>query len=326
MKHILISLLTLATISGAASSALAERLPPDLDASPKAGEQPAPLVMYSQIPSTGVTSEPLDDQRNLVRSFGNSSWGGEYRLYEHVRAPNVSFQSINFHYHAKGRLWGQEVEGFSLGGATWNPRNDSRASRMQIRVLGRDIFNERDDSTAQFSTTEVAHNRLPFDKKLVGGSKTFTLGPIPVKVSGSIHGYMGVNVRAKAYRSSATRSGVEFSGTSFAKLYGRMSAGVDVRFASAGVRGQVTFVEIRPAKTIKVDRYGSEVKYQNKFTVKLSSLEGNLDVYASLFSKEWEKTILDWDGYSYTYPFADTSGTIRFGYTTIAQPLARVAN
>lgn len=162
------------------------------------------------------------------------------------------------------------------------------------------------------SQTEVAWNRTPFDVKLLGASKTFWLSFIPVTVKGEIRLNAGINVRASAYRSSSSTSGVAMSGTAFGKVYAKLSAGTGVSWASAGLRGGVTLGEVRAAKNISVDRRGSQASYANRFDVELAALEGYAELYAEAFGQDLEKTLLTSGGFRQRHPVARASGTVYF--------------
>lgn len=294
----------------AAGSAQAEVLPPDPLAFPSSGVQhPSKITVPKSLPAAGV----LDYKQNIENYYGNSNWGGGYRVYEHARAPAASYQSINFFYNAHGRLFGKELEGFRLNGATWNPQNDFRASRMTVAAAGSDLFYDYKENKAQYGSTKVSWNRTPIDKSLANSKKTFTLGPIPVTVSGDLRAKLGVNVTTTAYRNSATASGVSLTGTASATLYGKLSAGVGIYFASAGVSGQVTFAEVSANKTVKIDRTAAKrVDYNNNFAFNIKSLNGKLDVYAEAFGARYDKKILDWNGFNINIPVAGDKGYVTF--------------
>lgn len=286
------------------------QLAPDPDARPSSGVQhPASLPVFK----AAAASSSLDFRKELAKDYGNTSWGGGYRIYEHLRAPTASYQSINFDYDVRGRIFGKQVEGFRVHGSSWNPKDSERASRLHVVVLGKEIFAEKKESSALTGETKVAFNKAPFDQSLAKVSKTFTLGPIPVTVSADLRGQMGVNVTTRAYRTSASSSGATLEGTAFGELYGRMSAGVGIPFASAGIRGAVTLTELRVGKDIAVERKAAKrVDYRNNFKVVLETLQGQLDLYASLLGADYEKKILDWNGYSFTYDFAKQQGAVTF--------------
>lgn len=309
-RHRALSALSLLSALSVASQSFATQLPPDPEAFPSSGVQHPPSIV---VPKSAPPTTQLDYRRNLENYYGNSSWGGGYRVYEHVRAPSPGFQSINFDYHARGRLFGKDVEGFRLYGATWNPHDTLRSSNMKVLVLGQEIFSDSEENRNAIGQTEVAWNRLPFDRSLVKGSKTFTLGPVPVTVTGEVRGDMGINVAARAARTSSTASSVSLNGTAFARLYGRLSAGVGIPFASAGVSGQVTLAELRAGKNVSVARVSAtRVNYDNNFRVVINSLDGHADLYATLFGNRWDKKILDWDGYRFEHDIARQSGSIQF--------------
>ncbi len=291
--------------------AAADTLPNDEFASPKPGEQHP-----STFPSleAGVDNNaPLEFKVNHDRWYGNSYWGGGYRYYENVRAPSLSFQSVNLVVNAKARLFNTEYTAFELSTGTWNPRNDSRSSRLNVTVANKEIFGDSKSSTELFSTTQVGVNKVPFDKTIFSASKTYGLGPIGLKVKGEVKGRIGVNVISKAYRTSATRSGATFTGTSFAEVYGAMSAGADIWLAAGGIRGNVEFVEVRAVKNAKSERYSNTIYYDTTLTGTLCTLQGDLVIWGQAFGFSGEKTILDWDGYCFSRNFGGPSGSINMG-------------
>ncbi len=311
LKHFIKAVVLTQTLLGGVAAA--EVLPADEYAAPRAGEQ-HPAVFPSL--EAGVdNSLPLEFKVNYDRWYGNSYWGGGYRYYENVRAPSLSFQSVNLVVNAKTRLFSTEYTAFEVSTGTWNPSDSSRSSRLNVIVANKEIFGDNKSSTEPFSTTEVGVNKTPFDKTIFSASHTYGLGPIGLKVRGEVKGRIGVNVMARAYRTSTTRSGATFTGTSFAEVYGVMSAGVDVWLASGGVRGTVNFVKVTAAKNAKSERFSNVIQYDTSLTGTLCTLDGNLVIWGKLFGFYGEKTILDWDGYCFSRNFGGPSGSITMGRT-----------
>ncbi len=296
--------------------AAAETLAPDEFASPKAGEQ-HPSTLPSLV--FGVDNNaPLEFKVNHDRWYGNSYWGGGYRYYENVRAPSLSFQSVNLLVNARARLFNTEYTAFEVSTGTWNPSNSSRSSRLNVVFANKEIFGDSESSAVAFSTTEVGVNNVPFDKAIFSASHTYGLGPLGVKVSGSVKGRVGVNVTANAYRTSATRSGATFTGTSFAQVYGVMSASADIWIASGGIRGSVDFVKVSAAKNAKSERLGNVIQYDTSLTGTLCTLDGDLVIWGELLGFYGEKTILDWDGYCFSRNFGGPRGSIDMTPTMVA--------
>jgi hypothetical protein len=255
----------------------------------------------------------LESQKNVERSFGNDTWGGGYRLYSNVRAPSSTYQSINHETNIWGKLFGKRIEAFKLTAATWNPRDDYRSSRLQVYIVGAQIFDGFQENPALLGTSTAAFNLAPVSKTLLSAEKTFTVGPVPITVKGSIGARYGANEAARAYRNSATTSGVSLNGDALAEAYARLSAAVGVSGFSAGVRGTVDLVNIKPVINIRVDRNGNTATYNNDFNVHVGTLNGYVEVFAELLWKEWSKVILDWDGYQFDYVMSHESGSVSFG-------------
>ncbi len=288
--------------------AAAETLPSDEFATPKPGEQHPST--FPGLESGVDNNVPLEFKVNHDRWYGNSYWGGGYRYYENVRAPSLSFQSVNLLVNARARLFNTEYTAFEVSTGTWNPSNNSRSSRLNVVFANKEIFGDSKSSAVPFSTTEVGVNKVPFDKAIFSASHTYGLGPLGVNVSGSVKGRVGVNVTAKAYRTSTTRSGATFTGTSSAQVYGVMSAGADIWIASGGIRGNVDFVKVSAAKNAKSERFGNVIQYDTSLTGTLCTLDGDLVIWGKLLGFYGEKTILDWDGYCFSRNFGGPRGSI----------------
>lgn len=190
---------------------------PDPEAFPESGVQhpdSMPVFFVAPRPSTS-----LDAKTNIERCFGNSSWGGCYRLYSHVRAPSPSFQSINHESNITGKLFGKSVQAFKMTAATWNPRDDYRSSRLDVFLAGSQIFSQFKENPARIGATHVAYDKAPVDKTLLSAEKTFTV--VPVTVKGSIGARYGANVASRAYRNTETTSGVSLRGSASADAYAR---------------------------------------------------------------------------------------------------------
>jgi hypothetical protein len=305
-----------ALVAGAAS---AEQLPPDEFASPKPGENAPSTILPPE--ATTPTTGPLEYKVDYDQWYGNSYWGGGYRYYENVRAPSLSFQSVNLDVQARARLFSNQYTAFDISTGTWNPSDTARSARLTVVLANKELFNQSQSSSEAFSTTQVAWNQVPLDKTIFSANKTYGLGPIGINVAGNVHAKFGVNVAATAYRTSTSTSGATFTGTSFAEVYGSMSGGADVWLASGGVRGNVQFVNIHATKSSKSERAGNIINYDTRLTSSLCTLQGDLEIYGSFLGWSGSKTILDWDGYCYNRNWGGEVGSTNLGPTRVIGPI-----
>jgi hypothetical protein len=131
----------------------------------------------------------------------------------------------------------------------------------------------------------------------------FALGPIPITVTADVTGTIGVD--ASLVPGS---SGVDVTLTPHADLTASASAGVGVSGASAGVRGELTLIDLRTP--IELSLSFTDKKYTTSADLNISTLDGSIDLYAELLFAEWDTNIASWDGYSHSVNLFKQSGSM----------------
>lgn len=302
------AILTQTLFAGVAS---AERLPDDPYAKPKPGEEaPSSLPpLESSLPTSG----PLEYKVDHNRSYGNVVWGGSYRFYENVRAPSLSFQSVNMDVNVRGRLFSKDFTAIGVNTGTWNPSDNSRSSRLNVMLGNQEVFAKNESSTEPFSTTTASFGMSEIDKQIFAASKTYGLGPIGVTVDGKVKVRAAADLKAQAYRTDATKSGAALNGYAYVNAYGSMSAGADAWIAAAGVRGNVTFADLLAVKNLESKREGNYVHYDTELKGKLCTLDGSLELWGRLGPWSGEMTILDWEGKCINGNWGDGAGSTYMG-------------
>jgi hypothetical protein len=292
--------------------------PDDEFASPKPGEQAPGLLL----PPEGdlPTSGPLEFKDNRDISYGNAVWGGGYRIYSNVRAPSLTFQSVNADLQARAKLFGTTMTVFQVGTGTWNPRDNLRSTRINVSIANKEVCYDTETSEVAFSTVTASCNVPEIDKKAFGGERGFGIGPVSIDVKGEVKVKAKANVSAKAYRLDADTSGATFTGHIEGRAYGVLGTSVDIWLAEAGVTGNVEFVKVIGDVSLKSERDGYNVNYDTTIRAQVCSLGGNVNIWVDTPFYDGNKTILNWEGVCHNRDWGKGHGTTYMGPTRVFEP------
>jgi hypothetical protein len=143
-------------------------------------------------------------------------------------------------------------------------------------------------------------------------SKTFMVGVVPVTVSASVSGSLGLGFEISSGQLAITPA----AGLS-ATVSAAVGAESEVAGASAGIKGDLTLLEISLPITLKVYKSDSAWKFSCTGALTIETLSGTLSLFAEAYVKffgaklgvEYSKKIFSWTGLSWTKTlFSTTSG------------------
>ena len=147
-----------------------------------------------------------------------------------------------------------------------------------------------------------------WSQTLVNASTLIWIGPVPVTLSASGKGAIGIT-GGLGY-SAATLSAT-------AKPYGNLTASataaINLVVASAGVTANLTLINAAvPAVASMKLLASNQFQYTVDVDAQISSLSGNVQAWAKVWyvfgSKKWTTTIASWSGLTATYPIVDVHG------------------
>ena len=178
-----------------------------------------------------------------------------------------------------------ELSGY-VGNAT------SQSNGATLAMLGRSAISGT--VGVDFSPPEATYTFFEAEQN-------FALGPIPIVVTADVTGTIGVDAGL-----IPGSTGVGVNVTPHADLTASASAGVGISGASAGVRGQLTLVDVRVP--IDLTLSFTDKTYSTSADLQISTLDGSIDLYAELLFAEWETNIASWDGFSHSVNLFTQSG------------------
>ena len=147
-----------------------------------------------------------------------------------------------------------------------------------------------------------------WSQTLVNASTLIWIGPVPVTLSASGKGTMGIT-GSLGYTAAAL--------SATAKPYGNLTASataaINLVVASAGVTANLTLINAAVPAVASMKLLGSnQFQYTVDVDAQISSLSGNVQAWAKVWyvfgSKKWTTTIASWSGVTATYPIVDVHG------------------
>ncbi|MBF0258619.1 MAG: PD40 domain-containing protein [Desulfamplus sp.] len=172
------------------------------------------------------------------------------------------------------------------------------------RVL-RDYFKDADEISLWDTKDKNGNEKYSKDKEKKW-TKRFTVGPVPMSVTGGLTGEIGIRAEVKYAKGNK----FILEGGPYASLNGMLELGaVDIYVASVGVGTDLKLIEVFLKLTPRVQIVPSFPVAIFRFDapIVLSTLDGNAYLYAEIdyliSSKRWKYTIIEWDGLSYDIHF-----------------------
>jgi len=240
-------------------------------------------------------------------TYGNSTFGAGYSASLTLNATGASGTANDrISAEAKGTanvtVLGATggLEGYAYG----KIQNTTASDNMYLKVLGATVWSHTGAATMSTSPS--------WSRTLASASTLIWLGPVPVTLSASGSGTLGVQA-SFGYTGGAL--------TANARPYGNLkataSAGVDLLVAAAGVSANLTLINASlPAQaslTLLTAADGkSQFGYNLDLDAALNTLSGNVQLWAKVWyifgSKKWTTTVASWSGITATYPIVDVHG------------------
>ncbi len=138
---------------------------------------------------------------------------------------------------------------------------------------------------------ELTKNFGPY--KFISVKKTFTVGPVPVTVKGSVGVGAGLGLKAALQMSTLTAS---LTGTAKGFGHGTLSAGVDLWLASARVEAELEFAKVTLTTKGSIDTYGRQTR---EMTLDFTPIDLYLKLIAEAFGAEATLNLCRWTSRSY---------------------------
>lgn len=160
-------------------------------------------------------------------------------------------------------------------------KNSLGTSSIVVNVLGTDLYSR--------SVSGNLTDNKSWSKTFYSASKTIWFGPIPVSFKGSVKGNLGIS-----YGAGYAASTFNLNTRPWMNAVATGSAGVDVLFASAGVAGSLTLLELALPSSANLAMSSTGATWGIQSDLTLKSLAGKITAYAELFGERWERTIASW--------------------------------
>jgi hypothetical protein len=183
-------------------------------------------------------------------------------------------------------------------------RGSTASDNLYLKALGVTLWSHSGNANLTYNPS--------WSKTLASASTLIWLGPVPVTLSASGKGTIGL------------QSGFSYAGAqlvAYAKPYGNLtataSAGIDILVASAGVAASLTLINAAVPATASLKLLSavdgkSQFQYDVDVDAQVSSLSGNVSLWAKVWylfgSKTWSTTVASWSGVTGTYPVVDVHG------------------
>ena len=260
--------------------------------------------------ANGVYS--LFDEYANVR--GNYGFGAGYDATTSLSA-NKSTLRTSGKTELKGyaTLFGRKVTlaDIEADGDSLNP-----SINANVNVIGMNLYNPA------YSGVQSYDFEKSFTYTFFSQSKTFTVGPVPVNVSGAVAGTLGlagtVGFSGVGSHTLSVAAGpyLDVTATASAALGGSFGPFT----LEAGVDGALTLFNANVANTVTLTPGLSNVTYSANSALNLQELSGDIDLFVKgklnlvfvKYSKKWTYTIVKFNGPQQLVTFANYNGTMAY--------------
>jgi hypothetical protein len=288
-------------------------VPPDAHPQATGSTAPSPTATTpAAATSCATSSATVSRNADYYRALGNAWFGVYYRTAS--RSSTAPYLTTDRQYHGDTEnAAGVTVFGYNLDVARAESSADARVSgyrRVAGRLLARNRYAQMITIGDRSTTTGglVSLPAIGTTQTFWQGSYGFTLGPVPVTISGSVTGSAGHLVAASTSASTAY-----VVGTPSAGLYARGSISASIGVAAIGVDGQITLVEGRLPNTAAMSLYGTNYTHDLQSDIELTLLRGSIDAWVRVgfwrFKKTWRRNLVRMPGYSYTQTLYSAHGS-----------------
>lgn len=258
---------------------------------------PASLVEPGQQPGRNLT--PANQLLNqsftpLEQRFGNDVFGAGYRMTtsitSHQLSNGKSFDArADFTVYATAFSLKRDIFRATATASSTPTRNECSAN---LFVMGTNVWSRN-------GSTSIKDERTPWSRSFFRAQRRFMVGPVPVMVTASINGTVGIGVSA-----SAGHAGVALDAIPNSVATASISAGVDAIVVGFGFGGSLTLINIYNTFTHTITLNPSGGLSWN-FTVRrtINTISGRIYLYAVVrflwFRQRWELEIANWRGFTH---------------------------
>jgi hypothetical protein len=193
-------------------------------------------------------------------------------------------RELHAHFYAGGTVLKQDIRIVSVNA---DVTNDTASA--SFKVLGLCDWSGSQNLSKTFESDEYTI----FEYTII-----FTIGPVPVKLTAKVTGKVWVTLGIALSGEGLGVMGYVIPG---AELNGSMSAEVTVLIASAGIRGEITFLNINMPLTASVyyTQY-SGLTMELEVELNLEALKGKIELIIEIgvawLKKTWTMTLFEWSG------------------------------
>jgi len=293
-------------LAGSASCAQAESVQ---DPNTEGGSGITVNPSSSSAPSAANGSWNLVAEKSNVR--GNYGFGGGYDAITTLSATKATLQATGkAELLGYATLFGKELKLADIEG---DGRLSTQTVNATVNVIGMDLW----------SFNQAGITLYSFDKgyayTFFNQSKTFTVGPVPVTVAGSVVGTVGLG-GSIGFQGGQISAGagpyLDVTATASAALGG----GFGPFELEAGVEGSLSIFNASLANTITVKPGTASVVYSAGSNLTITELNGEIDLFVdgtlelvfAKYSKKWTHTIVSFTAAQQVEPFLNYNGTMAY--------------
>lgn len=297
-------------------------VPPDAHPSASVGAAPTPSTSTPSSTSTcAASTASLARSAEHLRRVGNSWFGAYYRAssasdtaYDATRAEQ------RFHAGVSNAV-GVTAFGVNFDAARTEASADARSTGYR-RLSGRLYARNRWGQMVQLDAASTSVNGLSSLTQIRStaefwrGDYSFTLGPVPLTVSGSLTGEAAYLVAG-----NTTSTAAYVAGTPTAGLYARASISASIGVAALGVDGQLTVAQGSLNTAAGMAKTSTAFRYDLTSDVQLNLLRGSIDAWVRVgfwrFKKTWRRNLVRWGGFNYSQALYNGNGQVPFCSSTL---------
>ncbi|MBJ6761641.1 hypothetical protein JGU66_12770 [Myxococcaceae bacterium JPH2] len=271
--------------------------------------QPA-VTVTNDSASLPTGNQPFTKSYFRNEGFGNSLFGAGYVIDASMTAtPSTGVGEKRVEAYAEGKV---TATAFSFQKEIVRGRAEisgqqggNNSGTAKVYAMGQQIWSG--NLFYSFEITPINWSRTFFS-----ASKTFMVGPVPVRVAASVSGGVKLTVTGQigptVARLTATPGG-------WANV--TASAGVDIIIAGFGVEGSLTLININLPAFAELFWPFYSLDWTLKATLNLNALSGTLKLYVRIgfwiFKKTWWLTIASWGGINQSWNLYTNNGSLILG-------------
>ncbi len=236
----------------------------------------AGAVMGAYLRAEPAAGEPGEEDSHADRMFGGAS------------------------LRAAATVFGQSIELVDIGADAEAEYGEEATGRAHAYVAGLASYDVSGTVPLNLDVHDAA--------ELFSASTTFTLGPVPVTVTGSVIGEIGL-LGKTGPTVERLGTGIKVEATPYARLFAEATAEVSAGgIAGVGVTGDLTLVRAEvPSRARAIFDSSGAIRWSLDSDLELGSLDGSVVAWAKLVSK-YELPIASWDGVETTIPLLHIAG------------------